>query len=346
MKKRLFFLLGGLIILAVLGYFAYKLSSNAGTSDQKVAALDFDIKDTNAIDMIRITEPNGNTMDLIRSGKSWVDKNGGCIQQTPVSSILDAAYNIRFKGYVPDNSMKTVVSRLMTVATKVEYFSDGEWLKTWYVGTATPDHYGTYMLVESAENGKSDLPVITEIKGMKGIIGPRFFADQRRWVCSQIFAYELKDIQSVNVRFSKEPQRNFEVAKKGKGFSVTTNGKPFPVVDTALVYRYLLNYKKIHFEFANFELSRRQVDSLKSSQPFCVLTVKANSGNSQLKMYRKKSEVGAGVDDFGNEVDFDVNRFWCVLPSGELVKCQYYVFLPLIMGHIYFNYGAQNPRPI
>jgi hypothetical protein len=31
-----------------------------------------------------------------------------------------------------------------------------------------------------------------------------------------------------------------------------------------------------------------------------------------------------------------MNKFWCELPTGELVKCQYFVFNPLILGHIYF----------
>jgi hypothetical protein len=346
--KRLIYLIGGLILLGVLGYVAYRLSASAGTSDPKVAALDFNIKDTASIDRIIITESNGSTMELLRNGQSWTDKNGGCIQQVPVTSILDAAYNLRFKGYVPDNAVKTVSNRLATVGTKVEYFSNGEWTKTWYIGTSTPDHYGTYMLVESAENGKSDLPVVAEIKGLKGIIGPRFFSDPRRWMCTEIFSYEMKEIQSVNVRFTQEPQRNFEVAKKGRGYSVTTNGKPFPAIDTSLVYRYLLNYKIVHFEFPNFDLSDKQVDSVKRSRPFCELTVKTTSGvSTKLKLFRRKSDNGAAdVDDFGNKVEFDINRFWCLLPNGQLVKCQYFVFNPLIMGHIYFNYGMANPKPV
>lgn len=345
--KRLIILFAGLVLLCILGYVAYNLSTSAGTSDEKVAALDYEIKDTASVDRIIITEPSGDEMEMIRHGGTWTDKNGGCIQQVPVKNILEALYNIRFKGYVPDNSMKLVTNRLATSATKVQYFRNGEWSKTWYVGTSTPDHMGTYALVESAENGRSDLPVITEIKGLNGIIGPRFFSDARRWMCTEIFSYEVKEIEEVSVRFTKEPQRNFDVKKRGRGFSVTTNGKPFPAIDTAMIYRYLLNYKMVHFEFPNFDLSDKQVDSVKHSQPFCVLTLKTTHGvTSKLKLFRRKSDTGvAEFDDFGDKVDHDINRFWCLLPNGQLVKCQYFVFGPLIMGHIYFNYGPQNPGP-
>jgi hypothetical protein len=31
-----------------------------------------------------------------------------------------------------------------------------------------------------------------------------------------------------------------------------------------------------------------------------------------------------------------MNSFWCILPNGQLVKCQYFVFNPLLLGHVYF----------
>ena len=34
--------------------------------------------------------------------------------------------------------------------------------------------------------------------------------------------------------------------------------------------------------------------------------------------------------------DTDADHFWVELPSGQIVKCQYHVFNPLLLGHIYF----------
>lgn len=343
--KRLIYLGIGVIVLGVLAWFAYDLMKKSGTSDQEVAALNFEIKDTTTVDRIIITESNGMEYELVRHGKVWTDKDGKCVQQAPVFNILEALVNVRFKGYVPDKSMKMVQNRLTTIATKVQFFQNGEWSKTWYIGTSTPDHYGTFMLLETAAEGKSDLPVVTEIKGMQGMIGPRFFADPKRWMCTEIFSLALSEIDLVDVRFSTERQNNFTVQRSGKKFKVTSNGSPLPRLDTAMVYRYLNSYKKIHFELPNYTLSKRQVDSVKQSQPFCVLTVKTTSGQKQsLKMFRQKSSTGdMRVNDLGEETAYDVNRFWCLLPNKELVQCQYFVFNPLIMGHVYFNYGQQAP---
>ena len=110
-------------------------------------------------------------------------------------------------------------------------------------------------------------------------------------------------------------------------------------MDTNMVYRYLLNFKRVNFENPNYELSDKQLDSLKSSKPFCIMNVRTTKGEkTKLKMFRRKSDSEEkGVDDFGDESPYDINRFWCELPSGQIVKCQYFTFNPLIMGHIYFN---------
>lgn len=347
--KRIILLCIGLFVVAGLGYVTYHLTSKSGKSDEKIAALDFDIKDTASINRIIITEPSGVAIELVRNGSKWTDKDGGCIQQMPVFNMLETAVNIRFKGYIPDNSIKTVSNRMATIGTEVKFYQNGEWTKTWYIGSSTPDHYGTYMLVESKENGRSDLPVIMEMKGLKGIISPRFFADMRRWSCSEIFALGINEIASVNVNHIGRPERNFRVERSGNRFSVTSNGRPFPAIDTNMVLRYLHNYKKIHFEHINTELSPKQVDSIRRAVPFCELMLKTTKGKvSKLRMFRRKSdgnEDATTTNEYGEKVNYDANSFWCELPNREVVKCQYFVFSPLIMGNIYFSYGQQGNVP-
>jgi hypothetical protein len=235
---------------------------------------------------------------------------------------------------------------MTTIGIKVQYFKHGDWAKTWYIGGSTSDHHGTFMLVESEEAGKSDLPVIAEIQGMKGIIEPRFFADPRRWQCSGIFAYQMSEIAEVKVNFPNRHDRNFEVRKIKEDYLVKFGGKYLTSLDTNMVYRYLLNYKRINFENPNFELSTKQIDSLKRTTPFCELSLRTvKNEKKKLRMFRIKSSAPNEVDDFGDEATYDVNKFWCELPNGEIVKCQYFVFNPLIMGNIYFNPNRYGTKP-
>jgi hypothetical protein len=103
-----------------------------------------------------------------------------------------------------------------------------------------------------------------------------------------------------------------------------------------MIYRYLNAYKKVHFDLANFELTEKQIDSMQRTTPFATLSLTETSNKtSKLKMYRIKSDDHQ-VNEFGDIVNIDMNKFWCQLPNGQMVKCQYFVFNPLMLGHVYF----------
>lgn len=341
MKKKSIILVSLLVVLGFLGFMATNLVRNSGKSDTEL--LEFSLADTSAIDKIIITEPNGMKFELLRTANSWSDSEGNCVIHEPVISLLEAFKNVEFKGYVPENARKNILRRMMALNTKVEIFQNGSWKKTWYIGSSTRDHYGTYMLLETPDE-KSDLPVIMQIKGLHGMIGPRFFADSRRWMCTGMFALEKEDIAEVDVNFVEDNSRSFNIKRKNGTYEVKHNGNPI-AFDTNMVVRYLNNYKKIHFELANFELNKKQIDSLKKVKPFCVLSLKQTSGQKDAyKMFRLRGNGDVDINDWGDTVSYDINRFWCLLPNGNFVKCQYFVFNPLIMGHIYFATKPEETR--
>jgi hypothetical protein len=322
-----------IVIVGLLGFFATNLVRVRGKSDTEL--LDFEVKDTSSVDKIIISDIQKNKIELIKKDNFWVKSNGECITQGPIQTILETFKNIQFKGYVPENARKNIINRMMGNHTKVEIFQNGKWFKTWYVGFSTQDHYGTYMQLETP-NEKSDLPVIMKVKGLEGIIEPRFFADARRWICTELFSLDKNEIASVDVRLIDNPNRSFIVKKSGSNYFVKVGGKKLKSLDTSMAITYLNNFNKIHFETANYILSKKQVDSIKQAKPFCVFNLKEVSGKStSLKMYRIPIETKS-EDIFGDTVSYNQDRFWCLIPGGQLVKCQYYVFNPLLMGHLYF----------
>lgn len=334
MKRKISSLLIGVFILVLLSWISLRLMNNKGRSDSEL--IDFSIADTTGISQIIISDASSNVINLVNKNGLWTEQNGDCISQQNVSFILDAAKNIEFKGYLPDNSDIKFTELMATQHTKVEFFVDGKWNKTWYIGPSSQDHYGQIMLLETADDGKSAHPVMMRIKGLKGIIEPRFFADKRKWMCTNIFALSVEDIKSVNVAFIDEPNRSFSVSNNKNNFSVKQEGKPLDFVDTANIYRYLQAFKKIHFALPNYEMTNKQCDSIKKSPPFCKLQVNQTKGKSTLlKLYRIKAKE-AERNEFGEMVNMDMNNFWCILPNGQLVKCQYFVFNPLLLGHVYF----------
>jgi hypothetical protein len=334
MSKKIIILVVGILTIGALGWYTISLLSTDGSSDSQF--IEFAVEDTTSVNKIIITDPFSNRIELVKKENSWTDGKGGCISQPNVHFILEALNKITFKGYLPDKAEKKFTELMATSHTKVEIFQNGEWTKTWYIGPPSQDHLGQIMLLETADDGKSENPVMMSIKGMYGIIEPRFFADSRKWICTNIFSLDIGKIARVDVSYPKESYRNFSISQKKMRYTVTQNGEKLSNVDTSNIFRYLQGYQKVHFELANYELSKKQCDSLKKSQPFCVLAVKETSGKStKLKMFRIASTTPQR-NEFGETVNMDMNKFWCELPNGDLVKCQYFTFNPLILGHVFF----------
>ena len=212
MKKKGLILALFIILLACLSWFALNLKDNQGASDAR--AFNFKIEDTTTVSKIIITDAFGQQFTLVKKNNSWTDLKGGCVAQTNVSLILEALHKIEFKGYLPQKSEKRFTELMASSHIKVEIFQDGEWTKTWYMGPASPDHYGQIMLLETANEGKSASPVMMKLAGMNGLIDPRFFADARQWACTEIMALQIEDIKSVKAKFYDEPYRSFELQKK------------------------------------------------------------------------------------------------------------------------------------
>lgn len=332
--NKLLKLVIGLICVFGLGYYTFKILKKDTKSSTEL--ISFAIEDTSAVTKIIITDPFQKSFQIQKEGGVWRGKNGGCITQAYVHNILNVAKNIEFKGYLPKNSHENFTIKMSASHTKVEFFSNNKWHKTWYIGPSAPDHYGQIMLLDSKEEGKSTEPVMMKIKGVNGIIEPNFFADSRKWICTNIFSVPMEDIVKVEIKNNYDSTRSFAVERKNYGFEVSSLGEKLPFVDTANVYRYLHNYKKIHFDLANYILNDTECDSLKNSRPFAEILLDEKGGKkTHLKLFRIKADAPQR-NEFGEMVNMDMNKFWCALPSGEIVKCQYHVFNPLLFGHIYF----------
>lgn len=334
--KKLIILFVGLVGLGFLGYYAYSVIQGSGSSVE-TELIDFAFTDDeiNQIDRIVISNDVGTKFELIKNNGEWEDIHNECINKESVEFILDAFKNVEFKSYLTDSGAENIKERMLSKHKKVDIYLNGEWTKTWYIGPSTQDHYGQIMLLDSKEHGQSDRPVIMHIKGVYGIIEPRFFADSRKWRCTQIFSLKRDEIQEVDVKFVQEPTRSFKVKYNGTFFNVYQQGNML-AADTSLIFKYLNNFEKVHYDLGNYSFSQKQVDSLKATTPFVVMTVKERTGKQRkLRMFRLASS-NKTPNEFGIEVDYDRDRFWCELPGGDMVKCQYFVFDPLTLGHIYF----------
>ena len=207
--KKVLTLIFGLLCVTGLAVYAYNIMSTERNSSTEL--IDFAIKDTAKVTKIIITDPFQKTFQIEKVKGIWQDKNGGCITQAYAHNILNVAKNIEFKGYLPKNSHENFTVKMSASHTKVEYYMQNKWHKTWYIGPSAPDHYGQIMLLDSKDDGKSSEPVMMKVKGLNGIIEPNFFADSRKWICTNIFSVPLESIASIVVNNHDDSTRSFEI---------------------------------------------------------------------------------------------------------------------------------------
>ncbi len=330
MKKIIILIIG---IAAIVGLTILTLNLSKGAQATDTSLIAFAVKDTANVDRIEIYDTYKDmSMTLVRneSGK-WEDQEGNCVQQDIVKMMLETMVKITLKGYVPEAAMQNMKNMMMAKHKKVKIYKDGDWVKTWYVGHSTQDHMGTHMLLETPEL-KSDNPVIMGMKGFYGILEPRFFADARRFSCTQLFSFKRTDLDQIKVTNRVVPEESFQIDINEGNYNVTSNGKEIENINQDNLLFYLNGFENIHFNQPNYTLSEKDIDSIKAMKPHYELDIKGRTKSYSLDMYRRPDPDYADVDT----VAWDPDYLWAVKQDGEVVRMQYYTVGPLIQGQTVF----------
>jgi len=355
MKKKNIYLIFSLLALIVLSYFAYTIANEekvfSGTKTTiEEAESAFLIEDTASITKIIITNQDKQQVILERVQPDlWRMNNEFQARIDGITTILKTARRIEAREKVSDKGKENIVKNIAVSHHKVEYFSGDTWLKTWYVGSPTQDASGSFMILETPENGKSENPYITHIPGFTGELSAPFYTDPYDWRDHSVFRYKPEHIKSVEFVNYDSTQHNFRLNVLGTNlFELKDkNGKPVNNFDTTAVRAYLLNFNNINFLTLNRgHLSKTQEDSLKKAKPFIKLAV-TNSDNfkDELVIYHKKAQASQ-VDLEGKPYAWDIEMAFARLKTGEIAVIQFGHFAKVLWPLQAFtvNSGYVNKR--
>ena len=178
---------------------------------------------------------------------------------------------------------------------KIKLFYHEKRTKVFYVGDATMDNSGTFMLKEGA-----DKAYIVYIPSFRGFISTRFTANPDDWRDHTIFHENLADIQSVSIEFNEDPEGSFRVDNTGKHqYKLTRlcDNKELPY-DTLKVINMLSSFSDLRFEalFTN-TLPQERIDSISGSPFVHKVTLTGKDGKIQ-DMTTFKKLILNGVNDF------------------------------------------------
>ena len=316
---------------------------------------DFQVWDTASVTKIYLADRRENESLLERHEQGWTLNGTYKAHPKQVSYLLTTLYKIRVKMPVSVASHDNIVKQLAAQSTKVEIyqmtprinlfdkiklFYREKRTKVFYVGDATMDSSGTFMLKEGA-----DKAYIVYIPSFRGFISTRFTANPDDWRDHTIFHEKLADIQSVEIDFNDDPEGSFRIDNIGRHqYKLTRlcDNKDLPY-DTLKVINFLSSFSDLRFEalFTN-TMEQERMDSITSS-PFVhnvVLTSKDGS-TQDMKTFRKL--VLNGVTDMGGDYgDVDHDRMYALIDGGkDFVLIQNYVFDKVLHDVRYFEAG--NP---
>ena len=338
--------------VAVANYF-YHTAGPVGKSKSKGS--DFTVWDTASVTKVYLADRRNRESLLERHPDGWTLNDTYKAHSKQVQYLLTTLYKVRVKMPVSRASHDNIVKQLASQSTKVEIY---QWVprinlfdkvklfyhekrtKVFYVGDATMDSSGTFMLMEGADNA-----YIVYIPSFRGFITTRFTANPDDWRDHTIFHENMADIQSVEVDFNEDPQGSFRIDNLGKHqYKLTriADQQELPY-DTLKVINLMSSFGDLRFEalFTN-SMDQARIDSITGSPFVHYVVVTDKDGNKHdMKTFRKV--VLNGVTDMGGELgDVDRDRMYALVNGGvDFVLIQNYVFDKVL--HDVRYYEAGNP---
>ena len=322
---------------------------------------DFMVWDTASITKIYFADRFDHESLLERQDDGWMLNKTYKAHSKQIEYFLTTLYKVRVKMPVSRASHDHIVKQLAVNSTKVEVyqmvprinlfnriklFNHEKRTKVFYVGDATKDSSGTFMLKEG-----SDKAYIVYIPGFRGFISTRFTANPDDWRDHTVFNASLADIQSVTVEFNRHPESSFRIDNTGRHQYTLTRledqtSLPY---DTLKVINMLSSFNDLRFEsLLNNLMNPQRRDSILQSPYLHKITLTTKDGvTSQLTTFEKLvtntaiQEIEGRVDENGNPLDpIDHDRIYGLMNDGkDFVLLQYYIFDKVLHPVEYYEAG-------
>ena len=329
---RLFYLL--ILVTAVAAGVRYMDLQEAAEITRTVEASDFAVNDTASVDKIFIADKDGNSALLERTKARYWTLNGTYFaRKDAVDLLLKTFKRARVQRPVPRAELENVNRLLAGRGKKVEIYQGGDRpVKTWYIGTATQSHTGTYMVLADENGQLAEEPFIVHLEGFTGFLSTRFFTEEREWRYTGVFDYPGSSLEKVEVELV-EQGKVYSIATDTSGAISVDGGRLANRMDTLFWQDRFNLFRKVHLETYNNHLTEAAQDSiLNTATPAFKLRAwsKRDTAPNEIELYWK-APISDTYDDNGNLNEWDGSRMYAVY-KGEVVLVQRFVFDPLLQG--------------
>lgn len=328
------------ILVIVLGLICLWLILTKTNSTLTQGPRNFALSDTSIVTKIILADINQHqiTLEKVEHGQ-WKLNEQFMARTDAVKLLLQTMKQLDIKSPVGKSARATVLKSIASKGVKVEVYAGNKRIKLYYVGAPTADLLGTYMLLANPTTGENaDSPFITWIPGFDGFLTPRYFTTLADWKSRTIFTYIPPEIQSITMDYPSKPGNGFELKVHGNlNFELidSKTQRALTVIDTAAVKQYLGYFQDVQFEMIE-TLTPSLLDSIKSSTPIAILTLKEKKGNIKtLKIFHKEPSASSFTAE-GKPAQYDVDRIYGDINNTDFVTMQYFVIGKLMQPLGYF----------
>lgn len=328
-QKTLLFL--SLILLALAGLSWYFIKQGNKDYSALTRDRDFAVKNTEDIAVIILNNRIGDSVHLQKKDGIWLLNGRYKAYPNALQNLMDAISSIRMQSIPSSGYYKNIMDGFKGMGIQVSLFDEGhELMKSYWVGGATQQEYGTYFLMDGYKQ-----PYIMEIPHFVGNIRERYDLSSKDWRDRSLFDIPSQYIEEVEVTYNYHSQNSFIIRKVENKLWLMDAGdhSTLPVNNQNLLKNYLELFTGIGVEgIQNDHPSRTEVEQMK---PYCTIRVRTNQNDEiiECKFYPlmqdstgnskviSESEMGAAQDFF---------RLHVVRSDGDFLLVQYPVVQPLL----------------
>lgn len=340
---------GIIVVLSVIALWLV-VRNRTGTLRREIA--EFSMDDTASVVRIFLADMKGNTVLLkkLEPGR-WLLNDSLPVRSDAIKTLLSTMYRMTVQSPVPRASYNTVIANLATNSVKVEvyeksprfrifgqeFFVRERLSKVYFVGQATPDNLGTYMMMEGSET-----PFIVYLPGLRGFISPRFSANPDDWRDHTIFSKKPKEIRSIQIEFPGQPEESYRIeisAQSAVTLRRLIDGAEVREINRERLISFVNGFRNIRYEAMVDRIKAPvNIDSILSSVPLHIITLTDTTGKVQRVRTFRRPNLAGSLDDEGKPYPYDIDRLYAELNNGkDFVLIQYFVFDPITRPLSYFR---------
>jgi len=325
-----------LLITLVLAIIAVVLVLNNKNFTIRKELHNFALNDTANVSKIFLADKQNLKVTLIRKSPGlWVVNNKYSVRKDAIDLLLKTMVNIAVKEPVATAAHNNIVKLLAARSVKCEIyqnvyrinflgiklFKHEKLTKVYYVGDATMDTLGTFMLMEN-----STVPFVTYLPGFRGFVSTRYTTREDDWRSHNIFNCSAREIRSVKMEFFNKPTESFMVSvDNSRQFKLVSliNNQEIPNFEAIKIMDFFTAVSNAKFEtLLNTIIDKKQIDSISSSRPMSIITITDKMG----KVYVAKAfiKIIENEETPSEGAPIDTYRFYMSLNDGkDFVLTQY-----------------------